>query len=135
LRTIVLICGFLLLSSCSSESVEDIEVLSNLVEIEFITKEPNFDKIEVTYLIEKSKPYAEETYTFSYDSNGDPLPLKITLNNYPLKLIDGEGFRENHSPAELSVKLYVNSQLIMEDTSKGTAETYATVNFKYTIPD
>ncbi|UAM97127.1 hypothetical protein K8354_12445 [Polaribacter litorisediminis] len=135
MKKVFLVGCILFLCGCSSLSEENIDALNNNVEIEFLTKEPNFDKITISYFIDNTRPYSLNSYTFSYDENGDPLPLKITLENYTSKIIDGEAFRENHSPAELSVKLYVNGQLILEDASKGTAETFATVKFNYTIPD
>lgn len=112
---------------------ENNKLTNNLVELEFITTEPNFDEIMVSYSKDKLKTTFLNSYTFSYDLDGNPLPLKITLENYDSTFISGEAFRENHSPAELSVKLYVNGQLIIEDSSKGTAETIATVYFNHTI--
>jgi hypothetical protein len=135
LKKVFLVGCILFIFGCSSLSDENIDALNNNIEIEFLTKEPNFDKITISYFIDKTRPYSLNSYTFSYNENGDPLPLTITLDNYTSRIIDGEAFRENHSPAELSVKLYVNGQLILEDASKGTAETFATVKFNYTIPD
>ena len=135
MKKIVFIFSVLFLIACSSDPDKNIDSENNLVELEFFTKEPNFDKITISYFINKTIPYSLNSYSFSYDLDENPLPIKITLDNYTAKIIDGEAFRENHSPAELSVKLYVNGQLILEDASKGTAETFATVKFNYTIPD
>ena len=123
----------LFLYACSTEIEKNTNLIKSLVEIEFFTVEPNFDKIMVSYYEYKTGAYTLNPYTFSYDLNGDPLPFKITLENYNYKYIDGEAFRENHSPALLTVKLYIDGALILEDSSKGTAETFATVNFDHTI--
>lgn len=120
--------------SCASDD----EINNNktsLVEMEFITTEPNSDKIMVSYYQHETKKFSLKSYSFIFDDEGDPLPLKITLENYKFNLINGEAFRENHSSAKLSVKLYVDGKLVLEDSSKGSAETFATVKFKYKIPE
>jgi hypothetical protein len=133
LKKVALSLTVLFLHACSTEIEKNTNFIKRLVEIEFFTAEPNFDEIMVSYYEDKTGTYTLNPYTFSYDLNGDPLPFKITLENYTYKYIDGEAFRENHSPALLTVKLYIDGALILEDSSKGTAETFATVNFNYTI--
>lgn len=133
MKKIVLIFSLLYICACPSEIEKSNNLANSLVEIEFFTTEPNFDEIIISYYQDATRTTSLDTYTFSYDLNGDPLPLKIILDNYTSRYIDGEAFRENHSPAKLSVKLYINGELILEDASRGTAETFATVNFKHTI--
>lgn len=133
MKKVALTLSVLFLYACTPEIEKNTNLIKSLVEIEFFTAEPNFDEIMVSYYEYKTGTYTLNPYTFSYDLNGDPLPFKITLENYTYKYIDGEAFRENHSPALLTVKLYIDGALILENYSKGTAETFATVKFNRTI--
>ncbi len=135
MRKISFIFSLILLSSCSSVNEENNELINKTVIIEFLTTEPNFDEIMVSYYQSETETYSLEPYTFKYDSDDNPLPLKITLANYSSRVIDGEAFRGNYSLATLSVKIYVDNELVLEDSNKGTSQTFATVNFKYTIPN
>ena len=136
MKKIALIFSLISIYSCSSPSEEsNNNLIDSFVVIEFSTTEPNFDEIMVSYYLPETATYSLKPYTFAYDSDDNPLPLKITLENYTSRIIDGEAYRDNHSLARLSVKLYVDGELVLEDSKKGTAETIATVSFKYTIPD
>ena len=124
--------------SCTSESKltpEEIEdLITDDVEIIFTTTEPNYDEVMVTYYDFDIGTDVAKPYVFKYDVDGNPLPLKISFENYTHELIRGEGFRNNFSEAELKVQLFIDDKLILEEISKGTTSIFARVSFNYDIP-
>jgi len=47
--------------------------------------------------------------------------------------VRGEAYRNNFSIAELTLKLYVNDELVFEETQAGNRNAYARVVFDHTI--
>lgn len=128
--------------SCTCDDVitpEDIEAIEEAttkdIEIVFTTTEPNYDEVMVTYYDYEIEDDFSSAFVFKYDTSGNPLPLKITLDNYKYEFIRGEGFRNNFSTAQLKVQLFVDDEMVLENTSNGTSNAFAKVNFDFDIPD
>ncbi|MDD7914897.1 hypothetical protein [Polaribacter ponticola] len=123
--------------SCSSEvslTPEEIKELSTKdIEIIFTTTEPNYDEVMITYYDFDIGTDVAKAYVFKYDVDDNPLPIKIVFDNYEHDFLRGEGFRNNFSDAELKVQLFIDEELILEETSKGTASTFAKVDFNYDL--
>lgn len=139
MKKTALLAVLLFVFSCSNNSIplppDEIEEFSNYIEIVFTTKEPNYDEVMATYYDFKNNQDVAAPLIFKYDTNGDPLPLKIIFDNYKFKSIRGEVFRNNFSEAELKVQLYIEGELVLEEKSKGTNNSFAKVIFDYDISD
>lgn len=136
MKKIIFIFSLIFIYSCtavtSDAEEEDLPSAEDrVVRMEFLTTQPNFDEIRVSYYDYKTDTYPLVVHQFSYDSSGDPIPFIITLENYNFRYIDGEGYRNNPSAAEISVKLYVNDELVDEDVGKGVNGEYAQISFSY----
>jgi hypothetical protein len=135
MKNIVFLLSVIFLFSCTSteDSIDTMQPTETIVTIEFLTSEPNYDEVVVTYYDYKTDAYITAPYVFPYDSDGNPQPLKIILENYNFRYVDGEAYRNNNSAAELQVNLYINDTLVDEDSDQGTSSKYAVVKFEYTI--
>ena len=58
-------------------------------------------------------------HEFSYDTAGQPIPLVLTFENYDFRFINGEAYRNNPSTEEISVKIYVDDELVIEEAERG----------------
>ena len=134
MKKVLIIFSVFFFFACTSSPDED-GILSKdrVVVIELLTTEPNYDEAVVTYYDYINDVYTTSPYVFPYDSDGQPLPLRIVLENYDFKHVSGEAYRNNHSTATLELNLYVNDELVQEDDSQGTVSRFATVKFDYTV--
>lgn len=103
------------------------------VRFEFTTTEQNYDEIEFSYYVNGEDKFTSETLVFEYDNNGNPLTKIIEWKDFGYKYIRGEAYRNNFSEAELSIKIYVNDELVYEESETGNPNAYARVVFDYTI--
>jgi hypothetical protein len=142
MKKIVAIFMLAILYSCSCTCDEvtaaDIaaqeEASTNDVEIIFTTTEPNYDEAMITYYDIDLATDVAEAYVFKYDTDGNPLPLKLIFDNYKYDFLDGEAFRNNFSTSELKVQVFVEGELLLERASNGNANEFARVNFSFDIP-
>ena len=121
--------------SCTpvGESVEEIPLTETDVRLEFYTQESNYDEIEFSYYDNKTDKFNNETLVFNYDNSGNPLPLILNWEDFGYKYVRGEAYRNNFSIAELTLKLYVNDELVFEETQAGNSNAYGRVFFDHTI--
>lgn len=115
--------------SCTpvGESVEEIPLTETDVRLEFYTQESNYDEIEFSYYDNKTDKFNNETLVFNYDNSGNPLPLILNWEDFGYKYVRGEAYRNNFSIAELTLKLYVNDELVFEETQAGNSNAYGRV--------
>ena len=134
MKKLQLIALLVLLFSCSpSATEEEIPLSETDVRIEFYTTEPNYDEVEFSYYNNGTDKFSDETLVFNYDNSGNPLPIIINWEDFGYKYVRGEAYRNNFSSAELSIKLFVNDDLVYEETKSGNSSAYARVVFDYTI--
>ena len=132
--TLLLILFYLFSCSNSLLTPKEIEELTTKdVEIVFLTNEPNYDEVVITYYDFTIGTDISKTNLFKYDVDGNPLPLKIIFKNYSYKIIRGEGFRNNFSEAELKVQIFIDNILVKEQKSNGSSSTFARVDFNFNI--
>ncbi|PQJ80598.1 hypothetical protein [Polaribacter porphyrae] len=143
MKKIISILSFTLIifCSCSTPSSEEdttdpddiISAEDRVVKMEFNTTEINSDEIRISYFDYLTNTYPVVVHQFSYDSSGQPIPFVITLENYNYRYINGEAYRNNPNPKEISVKVFVNDELAVEDIGKGEGGEYAEIRFNYDI--
>lgn len=133
MKKIVFLVSFIFLTTCSNSHEDDIEEHNFNITIELLTNEPNYDEVILTYYNYETRKFTSDSYNFTYNAAGEPLPFTLELKNYAYKFIRGEAYRNNNSSAFLKLNLYVDGELVLEDSNKGTTTSFATVKFNYTI--
>lgn len=135
MKKIIFIFSIVLLYSCSSattvEEEEQPSAEDRVVKMEFSTTELTFDEIRISYFDYLTNTYPLVVHQFSYDSSGNVIPFVITFENYNYRYINGEAYRNNPNTEEISVKIYVDDVLVVEDTGKGENGEYAQIAFEY----
>ena len=133
MKKLQLIALLFLVFSCTAVVDEEDFLAEADVRIEFSTTEPNYDEIEFSYYNNATDRFIDETLVFNYDNNGNALPYIINWENFGYKYVRGEAYRNNFSSALLNIKIYVNDELVFEQSSSGNSNTFARVLFDYTI--
>ena len=134
MKKLQLIALLFLVFSCNPTATEeDIPLSETDVRIEFYTTEPNYDEVEFSYYNNATDIFNEETLVFNYDNSGNALPIIITWEDFGYKYVRGEAYRNNFSTTELTIKLFVNDDLVYEETESGNPNAYARVVFDHTI--
>nr|WP_298989040.1 hypothetical protein [uncultured Polaribacter sp.] len=135
MKNLLLLLSIFFFISCTpvGETVEEIPLTETDVRLEFYTQESNYDEIEFSYYDNKTDKFNNETLVFNYDNSGNPLPLIVNWEDFGYKYVRGEAYRNNFSIAELTLKLYVNDELVYEETQAGNSNAYARVVFDHTI--
>lgn len=133
-----LFLSLIFLSACTptgtNEEGEEIVPLDETdVRFEFRTTEPNYDEIELVYYEHTVDAFRDSTMVFNYDNNGNPLPLILLWENHGFKYLRGEIYRNNFSPAELNVTIFVNDTEVFTETKAGNPNQYARITWDYTI--
>jgi hypothetical protein len=135
MKKIIFIFSIVLLYSCSSattvEEEEQPSAEDRVVKMEFSTTELTFDEIRISYFDYLTNTYPLVVHQFSYDSSGNVIPFVITFENYNYRYINGEAYRNNPNTEEISVKIFVDDELVIEDTGKGENGEYAQIAFEY----
>jgi len=131
--TLFILCSCATATGGDDDEAEVVPPEDRIVKFVFTTQEPNYDEVHVSYYDYKTDSHLVEILPFSYDNAGNALPLELVLENYDFRYIDGEGYRNNHSTAELAVQVFVNDKMVVEDSDKGTSSRYARVLFNYDI--
>lgn len=137
MKKLIFIFSLLVLYSCSSATTTEEEETATqsaedrVVRMEFNTTEPNFDEVRVNYFDYTTNTYPILIHQFEYNSAGEAIPYIVTFENYNFRYINGTAYRNNPSTAEISVKIYVDDELVVEETGKGENGEYAEVAFNY----
>lgn len=127
---LVLIC------SCTTGTIqteeENTEVLDKTVRIEVNTLQEN-DAVQISYYDYVSDTDTFSEYIFDYDSSGNAIPVVITLDDYDFRYIRGEVYRKNSIPTQLSLKIYVDDELIIDESKTGDGSEWINISFNYDI--
>ena len=132
------IFSLLLIFSCSSVTnpgvdEEDPTRADRIIKFEFNTTELQSDEIRISYFDYVTNTYPVVVHNFEYDSSGQPIPFVMTFENYDYRYIYGEAYRNNPNTEEISVKIYVNDELVVATSGKGEDGEYAELRFNYDI--
>lgn len=139
MKKLLFIFSIIILNSCSSvsnseeENPDSISSEDRVVRFEFNTTELVLDEIRISYFDYLTNTYPVVVHNFSYDSSGQPIPFIMTFENYDYRYIYGEAYRNNPNTEEISVKIYINDELIIEEIGKGEDGEYAEIRFNYDI--
>lgn len=134
MKKIIFIFSLILISSCSTVETNEIdtEVLDKTIRIEISTLEAS-DAVQTSYYDYKTDDYVIQQYLFDYDAAGNAIPVVITLNDYDFRYITGEIYRNNPIPTQLSLKIYVDDELIIDESKTGDGSEYINIGFNYDI--
>lgn len=139
MKKLLFFFSVIILSSCSSATTEvenDVDTISpedRVVKFEFNTTELTLDEIRISYFDYVTNTYPVVVHNFTYDSSGEPIPFVMTFENYNYRYISGEAYRNNPNTEEISVKIYVNDEIVVEEVGKGEDGEYAEIRFNYDI--
>lgn len=126
---------FVFLGACkTAETAPEENIITNYtVKIEVSSEESANDELFITYYEYQTNTYNWNPYPISYDSNGNPLPIIITLENYNFRYIEGEVYRNNNIPSKISLKISVNDEVVIDESKTGNGNEYVTIRFNYDI--
>lgn len=139
MKKLLLIFGIIILYSCTPSTMDEDEVENpasaedRVVRMEFNTTQLSFDEIRISYFDFKTNTYPVVIHQFTYDSSGQPNPFVLTIENYDFRYINGEAYRNNPNTEEISVKVYVDDELVIEESQRGEGGEYAEIRFNYDI--
>ena len=139
MKKLLLFFGIILLNSCIVSNAEEEELEDpasaedRVVRMEFNTTQLSFDEIRISYFDFKTNTYPVVIHQFMYDSSGQPIPFVLTIENYNFRYINGEAYRNNPNTEEISVKIYVDDELVIEEAARGEDGEYAEIRFNYDI--
>tara|TARA_R110002050_G_scaffold151060_2_gene278020 strand:+ start:621 stop:1052 length:432 start_codon:yes stop_codon:yes gene_type:complete len=137
MKKLIFIFGLILFNSCTASTTTEEENLvsgkDRVVRMEFNTTLLSFDEIRISYFDYKTNTNPLVVHEFSYDTAGQPIPLILTFENYDFRFINGEAYRNNPSTEEISVKVYVDDELVIEEAERGENGEYAEIRFNYDI--
>ena len=126
----------ILIYSCTNATSEieegSTEVLDKTVRIEITTLQEN-DAVQISYYDYLTDGDNFRQHIFEYDSSGKAIPVVITLEDYDFRFIRGEIYRKNPIPVQLSLKIYVDDVLIIDESKTGDGKEYINISFNYDI--
>ena len=132
------LCVFI---GCTATAAEDddlpdeVSLEDNTIRIEVLTGEANYDELFITYYEYETDTYNWQPYVFNYNTQGEPEPVIINLENYDFRYVSGEVYRNNPSPASITLKIFVNDKIVIEETKTGDGSEYVLIPFNYDIKD
>ncbi|WP_397445646.1 hypothetical protein [Polaribacter sp. R77954] len=135
MKKIIAILNFVLIFGCTVASTEEeqvTEVLDKTIRMEITTLQQS-DAVQISYYDYITDTYIVEQHIFDYDSSGSAIPKIITLTDYDFRYITGEIYRNNPIPVEISLKIYVDDELIIEESKTGDGSEYINISFNYDI--
>lgn len=135
MKKIIAILNFVLIFGCTVASTEEeqvTEVLDKTIRMEITTLQQS-DAVQISYYDYITDTYIVEQHIFDYDSSGNAIPKIITLTDYDFRYITGEIYRNNPIPVEISLKIYVDDELIIEESKTGDGSEYINISFNYDI--
>lgn len=146
MKKLIYIFGILLMISCSAplggdgvrnEPISD--VFNKNVRIEALTDNKENDAIYITYFDYTENEHNWKQYFFEYDALGNPKPIIIDssdnqiLKNYNFRYIEGEIYRNNSIPDALHLKIYVDDELVFDESEQGEDDEFVIIKFNYDI--
>jgi hypothetical protein len=132
LLVFTLVLAFGCASSTSDEEEQVTEVLDKTVRIEISSLQEN-DAAQISYYDYVNDTDIFNEYLFDYDSSGNAIPVVITLDDYDFRYIRGEVYRKNSIPVQLSLKIYVDDELIIDESKTGNGTDWINISFNYDI--
>jgi hypothetical protein len=140
LKGITALFLILIWASCATnETIVEIEEIEEItpknVEIILTTSQLEFDEITVSYYDFDLSEWVYGPMQFTYDADGNPEPIVISLPEYAYNTIEGEAYRKNNFESSLKVQVYVDEVLSFETESIGTDLEWAHVIFNFTIEE
>lgn len=136
MKKILILFSLLAALGCTTATAEEeegsTEVLDKTVRIEISTLQEN-DAVQISYYDYITDSYILEQHIFEYDSFGTAITKVITLNDYDFRYITGEFYRNNPIPVQLSLKIYVDDELIIDESKTGDGTEYINISFNYDI--
>lgn len=136
MKRLFYILNFVLIFGCTTAATEEeeqvTEVLDKIVRIEITTLQEK-DAVQISYYDYITNAYILEQHIFDYDSSGIAIPKVITLDDYDFRYIQGEIYRNNPIPVQLSLKIYVDDVLIIDESKTGDGTEYINIGFNYDI--
>lgn len=139
MKKLIFIFGIILFNSCTTSTAEEDQIENpvsaedRVVRMEFNTTQLSFDEIRISYFDYKTNSNPLVVHEFTYDSAGQPIPFIINFENYNFRYISGEAYRNNPNTEEISVKIYVDDELVIEEAQRGEDGEYAEIRFNYDI--
>jgi hypothetical protein len=136
MKKIITILIILVTISCTTTSTVEAEIIPIVpknVEIIITTNAPEFDEIVVSYHDFETNTDLYGPRQFTYDNNGNPEPIIISLPGYSYNEIKGNAYRNNDLPYILNAQIFINEELKFEVKEIGTPGVYATIFFDYTM--
>lgn len=139
-RQLTTILFLTIYASCTTnvtieEAAEEIEITPKNIEIILTTSQLEFDEIVVSYYDYDLSEWIYGPMQFTYDAEGNPEPIVITLPDYTYSTIEGEAYRKNNLEYSLKAQVYIDGILSFETESIGTELEWAHVIFNYTIEE
>lgn len=126
----------LVVYSCTTGPIqteeENTEVLDKIIRIEVSTLQEN-DAVQINYYDYIEDKHILNEYLFNYDSSGNAIPVVITLDDYDFRYIQGNIYRKNSIPTQLSLKIYVDDELIIDESKTGDGSEWINIEFNYDI--
>ncbi|WP_405564986.1 hypothetical protein [Polaribacter sp. Asnod6-C07] len=126
----------LVVYSCTTATTETeeetTEILDKTVRIEIDTTLEN-DAVQIAYYDYLTDAHILEQHIFEYDSSGNAITKVITLDDYDFRYIEGEVYRNNPISDQLSLKIYVDDELVVDESKTGDGSEYINISFNYDI--
>ena len=120
-------------TTTTEEEIEVVSLEDNVVRIEVLTGEPNSDELQISYYEYETDSFSWQPYTVSYDTSGNPLPVIINFDDYDFRYINGEVYRNNSNPASINLKIFLNNEIIIDETEEGDGTEQVLIRFNYDI--
>jgi len=148
MKKLIYIFSILIIISCSTplggdgvgnEPVSDI--FNKSVRIEVLTDNKENDAIYITYYDYTKNEHNWKQYLFKYDTLGNAKPIIIDSvqnkifkkYNYNYRYIEGEIYRPNSIPDALHLKIYVDDELVFDESEQGEDDEFVIIKFNYDI--
>lgn len=135
MKKLLLVFSFIFALGCTTTAAEEesTEVLDKTIRIEVLTKQPQDDAIYITYYDYLTDQDNWQQYFFTYDAQGNAEPIILTFNDYDFRYVRGEIYRNNTIPTELSLKVYVDDELVIDEAKEEDGNTFVNIKFNYNI--
>lgn len=135
MKKLLSVFSLIIVFGCSTITTieESTEVLDKTIRIEVLTKQPEDDAIYITYYDYLTDLDNWQQYFFTYDTQGNAEPIVITLTDYDFRYVRGEIYRNNTIPTELSLKIYVDDELVIDESKEEDGNTFVNIKFDYDI--